>query len=905
MVERARIGRAAGRVGRAGVILGLTIALGVLPSPVAGAAPTGPLPAAPVKRLGDWKVEPLAGGLWRVSWRSPKRLPVTSDRPTIVSAGVPVGIATVDDDGRTVSTVTSVAKAPDVAKLNVVLSGDRLDVPGRDQSGLQADTDAWERGRLLPFDPGTPGRFGVTVSDYQGKAVPTAGMESPVEFVGHVVEPKLDADAGQRPLVLFLHGRHEYCYRDASEGGIGEWPCPSGEKDVPSQLGYDYVQRVLASQGYTTVSIRANGINAQDDGLADGGADARAKLIRAHLDYWVSLAGKHHVDLSRVILIGHSRGGEGVARAALQIPLEAPYRVVGAVLLAPTDFSGQAVPYIPTVTVLPYCDGDVADLQGQFFTDAARDVVADDTALHSSVMVMGANHNFFNSEWTPGSKAPSFDDWWGEAGEACGTGDPTRLSAAQQRSVGTAYLAGAVQLFAGQVSEALPLFDGSRVRVASTGRAVVLSHAVGGGRELRRPSLDTGLTDGTAQTQFCVGRDKFDGSHSLCGRDVEGWTQTPHWAFSGEIQPERRALELSWDKAGEVGGLLLDRPLNLTGRQLQLRTIVDPTTPRVKLAVRLTDTAGKSADLQPVGGEDWAALPQGLELSRRWAQAVTVEPTGAAVDLTKIASIELVGRSKAGRVWVLDAAAVKPGLAALPEKRIPLVSLGEVEVPEGDGPGVSTARVPFTVQGRIAARSKLQVRVAREGKGVETVTVELAPGQTRGSVPVDFVGDRIPEPGGEEFSVTGWGSRGVMTDDYLGALRVTDDDPLPSFTVKAVKRTVKEGRKAAWRITLASTVPIPVSVGIEVVRGPAKVRPLNGDDVSRSWLRAHVYPASRKQPLYRQFVYLDAVIPAGRRSTTITVPIRKDHRKEGREQLTLAFSLGERTVTRTVYMKKS
>ena len=35
---------------------------------------------------------------------------------------------------------------------------------------------------------------------------------------------------------------------------------------------------------------------------------------------------------------------------------------------------------------------------------------------------MGANHNFFNTEWTPGlSQAPSFDDWGGGKNATCGT----------------------------------------------------------------------------------------------------------------------------------------------------------------------------------------------------------------------------------------------------------------------------------------------------------------------------------------------------------------------------------------------------------------------------------------------------------------------------------------------------
>ena len=125
----------------------------------------------------------------------------------------------------------------------------------------------------------------------------------------------------------------------------------------------------------------------------------------AHLDHWVDLAAAHQVDLSRVVLVGHSRGGEGVNRASIQIPLSAPYRIVGQVLIAPTDFASQTAPYVPTVTLLPFCDGDVSDLQGQKFTDFARDLASDDTSLKSSVLVMGANHNFFNTEWTPGIAA--------------------------------------------------------------------------------------------------------------------------------------------------------------------------------------------------------------------------------------------------------------------------------------------------------------------------------------------------------------------------------------------------------------------------------------------------------------------------------------------------------------------
>ncbi|MFC6345019.1 hypothetical protein ACFP8W_23760, partial [Nocardioides hankookensis] len=285
--------------------------------------------------------------------------------------------------------------------------------------------------QTLPVDPATPGPYAVTTSDYTLDPVSVPGMRTPIEMVGHVVEPGAAEATGPRPLVLFLHGRHGVCYDPSDPDAWSEnWPCTAPFQEIPSQLGYDYIQQVLASQGYATVSIRVNGINAQDFAAADGGADARARLVQAHLDHWVGLAAAHQVDLSRVVLVGHSRGGEGVDRASIRIPLTAPYRVVGQVLIAPTDFGAQAAPYVPTVTLLPYCDGDVSDLQGQKFTDSGRDLTADDTSLKSSVLVMGADHNFFNSEWTPGaSAAPSSDDWAGATDQTCGTGDPQRLSA--------------------------------------------------------------------------------------------------------------------------------------------------------------------------------------------------------------------------------------------------------------------------------------------------------------------------------------------------------------------------------------------------------------------------------------------------------------------------------------------
>ena len=236
--------------------------------------------------------------------------------------------------------------------------------------------------------------------------------------------------------------------------------------------------------------------------------------------------------------------------------------------------------------------------------------------------------------------------------------DPGRLSAAEQRSVGLAYVAGAARLFIHDATEFLPLYDGSAARVESTGDAVVLSHAIGGGRELRKPGIDTRLAPATsAETQLCSGAYSYRSpGPDLCGRFSDGSWSMPHWPERDEFAPKRRAFEMSWSAPGQTGGLSLDEPLDLSTRRLELRTIVDPAVGDVSLRARLVDAAGAAAVLTPEGGSDLAALPGNL-----WAQALVVDPAAATtLDLTRIVGIGLVGESQSGRIWVLDVAAAPP-----------------------------------------------------------------------------------------------------------------------------------------------------------------------------------------------------------------------------------------------------
>ena len=248
-------------------------------------------PTASTDANGTWQVTRSGPGTYQVRWRSPRRLPVTSDRATIVLDGAPIGVPLLGADGRTVETTVRAAERPDPADLDVVLSGDRLDQPGLDQTTDTAPPTTPRRSALLADDPAQPGAYDVVSSDYELDPVKLPRMQQPIEMVGHVVEPAPTADTGPRPLVVFLHGRHSYCYDPTDSGADGwDWPCQPPLAEIPSHLGYDYIQQVLASQGFATVSVRVNGINAQDFRLADGGADARAEIVQRHLDHWTTLA---------------------------------------------------------------------------------------------------------------------------------------------------------------------------------------------------------------------------------------------------------------------------------------------------------------------------------------------------------------------------------------------------------------------------------------------------------------------------------------------------------------------------------------------------------------------------------------------------------------------------------------
>jgi hypothetical protein len=202
---------------------------------------------------------------------------------------------------------------------------------------------------------------------------------------------------GPFPLVLIVHGNHRM-------------------KDF-SDPGYEYLGKLLAGRGFIAVSVDENFLNQK----FGGENDARAFILLEHLkvwDTWNNTEGhpfEGKVDMDRIALIGHSRGGESVAHAAAfnrlerypddaNIKLDYNFDIRSVIAIAPSDEQYKPAGHPTTLENIYYLviqgghDADVATFMGLrqfnrvYFTD-------DHFWFKSAVYVYRANHNRFNTGW--------------------------------------------------------------------------------------------------------------------------------------------------------------------------------------------------------------------------------------------------------------------------------------------------------------------------------------------------------------------------------------------------------------------------------------------------------------------------------------------------------------------------
>lgn len=790
----------------------------------------------------------------QVVWTSPK--PLTGDAAVeFWSGGTLLGRARPSRDNRTFSLPGKTLGDP--TKVEVRAGGKRLDAPDPKLKASSQPTTALPP--LSPkgsVDPGTPGQFRTVTGDYNLDPVRLPGLNGPVEMQAVVVAPK--NAPGNRPLVLFLHGRHQACYNPTNPAAdTSDWPCPTGFLPIPSYRGYLQTQQLLASQGYVTVSISADAINALDFQVTDGGAQARSALVRLHLAHWADWAGAGRAgapqivkdapvaDLSKVLLVGHSRGGEGVNQAALDSlappPFDSGYSgqvrwtIRGDVFIAPTIFGQNPTPDVPSVTFLPACDGDVSDLQGQQYIDSTRGV-SRGKALHSALYIAGADHNFFNSEWTPGvSAAPSVDDYspGSTPNPLCDPGQPGRLTAAQQRGAGATYVAAAAHLFLDHDQRVQPLLDGSGVRAPSADPARVLGAALGANRTpVVVPAADTKITGSgrlcdeiDAATACLTGTNQFKSPHTV------SFTSAP-------TEAGRSAVDVKWTAAGTAAVIEPPKPVWLAGNQsLALRMIVPENSTGTSFDVAAVDGYGNRTKL---GHVTLNGLPGVDRTVSYWAQEVRVPVP----PVLQVAKLELVPTTASGEAWLLDAHGWRPGLPDPDPAKLTRVDLGQITAKEGDS-GEKSYQVPVTVTGDGGGVLKL-FRSDPTGRKWTEQALTLAPGQHTVDLSTTVVGNTRWSDNylvGAEIKA----AKGVVVGSYQGGVLVTNDDPPPVITLTPAATTVAGG-SLTWHASLSTAADSGIfTVGSFVA--PTTGPELTTADVDPNWLRSFNVDPAPARPL--------------------------------------------------------
>lgn len=247
------------------------------------------------------------------------------------------------------------------------------------------------------------GRINVSAFANLGGATPWPFTNTNVPLNGHVCIPR---GRGPFPLAVFAHGNHNPL-----------------ENSTP---GYLYLCQLLASHGIIAATIDVNFLN----GFNFGENDGRAIVHLEHLKQfrtWNNTAGHRlhgKVDLNRILIVGHSRGGEAVGHASFFNRLGAigpvaldgsaglgPYRfgLTAAAAIAPTD--RQFTPTTgPTVVPDSYYiihgsqDADVFTFEGYHTYERAHAVdlanpTVSDGKFKAMLWVHKANHNQFNSIW--------------------------------------------------------------------------------------------------------------------------------------------------------------------------------------------------------------------------------------------------------------------------------------------------------------------------------------------------------------------------------------------------------------------------------------------------------------------------------------------------------------------------
>ncbi len=230
-----------------------------------------------------------------------------------------------------------------------------------------------------------PGAYNVVSGEYDlGQLViqPQEGVFTPlnVRLRGSLHRPDA-AGPNLYPVIALAHGRHT--------------------ASVENFQGLDYLGYHLASHGFCCASVDLNDlVGPQGTRISNkplivtGGAIVhRAKtILRTLTELRLADVFEGRANFKSVGLVGHSRGGEAVCRAAaIDRETGGVFNIASVFSIAPVDFGAASV-QVPFFLLYGDVDGDVSDGQSLRIWDRA-------VGERRGFYVKGAIHNFFSTNW--------------------------------------------------------------------------------------------------------------------------------------------------------------------------------------------------------------------------------------------------------------------------------------------------------------------------------------------------------------------------------------------------------------------------------------------------------------------------------------------------------------------------
>jgi hypothetical protein len=246
----------------------------------------------------------------------------------------------------------------------------------------------------------------------------------------------LHVTKGPFPLLLYAHA-----HRDDNTGR-DEPDSPPSNRDFTS---VDVMLRHVASYGCVCVAPDLSWA----DLTGQNSFDVRAKVLVAYYQLIISALNSallaSQVDVSRVVLVGHSRGGGGAVHAVRTLTSDLGVAPLACGLIAP-EHGGDCGPDIHNLVVL----GGTKDLDegaepGTAFTNGGTP--------KTLVTIPGANH-FGYTNICPLDNTCNLPDVFDENGT---------ISRAGQQQTGAAYLAAMVRYYALSDPTARPYLSGTRI----------------------------------------------------------------------------------------------------------------------------------------------------------------------------------------------------------------------------------------------------------------------------------------------------------------------------------------------------------------------------------------------------------------------------------------------------------